>query len=194
MILLIDNYDSFTYNIYQTISELDDVLICKNDKVSINQIESMNPSHIIISPGSGLPNAKDISIDIIKHFAKKTPILGIGSGHQCIAKIFGGELIRTSEIHHGRISKIFVTTEDVIFDGINNPFNAVRYDSLVVSQDSFPAELKILALTDQNEIMAIRHQFYSIYGVQFHPESILTSIGFQLLENFINIGRSVNYV
>ncbi len=194
MILLIDNHDSFTYNIYQTISELDDVLICKNDKVSINQIESMNPSHIIISPGSGLPSYAGISLDVVKIFADKTPILGIGLGHQCIAKAFGGNLIKTDEIHHGRVSEIFVTCSDTLFDGITSPFIAARYDSLVVSQDYFPKELKILALTEKNEIMAIRHRFYSIYGVQFHPESILTSIGFQLLENFINIGRSVNYV
>jgi len=194
MILLIDNHDSFTYNIYQTISELDDVLICKNDKVSINKIESMNPSHIIISTGSGLPSYAGISLDVVKIFADKTPILGIGLGHQCIAKAFGGNLIKTDEIHHGRVSEIFVTCSDTLFDGITSPFIAARYDSLVVSQDYFPKELKILALTEKNEIMAIRHRFYSIYGVQFHPESILTSIGFQLLENFINIGRSVNYV
>ncbi|HOP24562.1 MAG TPA: aminodeoxychorismate/anthranilate synthase component II [Defluviitoga sp.] len=194
MILLIDNYDSFTYNIYQTISELDDVLIYKNDKVSINKIESMNPSHIIISPGSGLPSDAGILVEVVKHFADKTPILGIGLGHQCIAKTFGGKLIKTNEIHHGRVSKIFVACSDELFDGITNPFNATRYDSLVVSQDSFPNELKILALTEENEIMAIRHRFYWLYGVQFHPESILTSIGFQLLENFMKIGRSVNYV
>jgi len=194
MILLIDNHDSFTYNIYQTISELDDVVICKNDKVNINKIETMNPSHIIISTGSGLPSNAGISLDVVKYFADKIPILGIGLGHQCIAKAFGGKLIKTDEVHHGRVSEMFLTCSDTLFDGITSPFTAARYDSLVVSQDSFPNELKILALSEENEIMAIRHSFYNVYGVQFHPESILTSIGFQVLENFINIGRSVNYV
>lgn len=196
MILLIDNYDSFTYNIYQTVCEFDDVLVYRNDKVTLKDIEKLKPSHIIISPGPGVPKDAGISIEIIKYFKGVIPILGICLGHQCIAEAFNGKVVRSKEIFHGKTSKIYVKENNDIFRGIDSPFEATRYHSLIVSNEMFPKELKIIASTQDGEIMALRHNIYQIYGVQFHPESILTTVGPKLIENFININveRSVNYV
>ncbi|MDY6895775.1 MAG: aminodeoxychorismate/anthranilate synthase component II [Thermotogota bacterium] len=196
MILLIDNYDSFTYNIYQTACEFDDVLVYRNDKVTLKDIEMLKPSHIIISPGPGVPKDAGISIEIIKHFKGVIPILGICLGHQCIAEAFNGKVVRAKEIFHGKTSKIYIKEKKDIFQGIDNPFEATRYHSLIVSNEMFPKELKITASTQDGEIMALRHNIYQIYGVQFHPESILTTVGPKLIENFININveRGVSYV
>jgi anthranilate synthase/aminodeoxychorismate synthase-like glutamine amidotransferase len=196
MILLIDNYDSFTYNIYQTACEFDDVLVYRNDKVTVKDIEMLKPSHIIISPGPGVPKDAGISIEIIKHFKGVIPILGICLGHQCIAEAFNGKVVRAKEIFHGKTSKIYIKEKKDIFQGIDSPFEATRYHSLIVSNEMFPKELKITASTQDGEIMALRHISYQIYGVQFHPESILTTVGPRLIENFINIKveRGVSYV
>jgi anthranilate synthase/aminodeoxychorismate synthase-like glutamine amidotransferase len=196
MILLIDNYDSFTYNIYQTACEFDDVLVYRNDKVTVKDIEMLKPSHIIISPGPGVPKDAGISIEMIKHFKGVIPILGICLGHQCIAEAFNGKVVRAKEIFHGKTSKIYIKEKKDIFQGIDNPFEATRYHSLIVSNEMFPKELKITASTQDGEIMALRHNIYQIYGVQFHPESILTTVGPKLIENFININveRGVSYV
>ncbi|PNS01502.1 anthranilate synthase subunit II [Petrotoga mexicana DSM 14811] len=196
MILLIDNYDSFTYNIYQTACEFDDVLVYRNDKVSVKDIEMLKPSHIIISPGPGVPKDAGISIEMIKHFKGIIPILGICLGHQCIAEAFNGKVVRAKEIFHGKTSKIYIKEKKDIFQGIDSPFEATRYHSLIVSNEMFPKELKITASTQDGEIMALRHISYQIYGVQFHPESILTTVGPRLIENFINIKveRGVSYV
>lgn len=196
MILLIDNYDSFTYNIYQTACEFDDVLVYRNDKVTVKDIEMLKPSHIIISPGPGVPKDAGISIETIKHFKGVIPILGICLGHQCIAEAFNGKVVRAKEIFHGKTSKIYIKEKKDIFQGIDSPFEATRYHSLIVSNDMFPKELKITASTQDGEIMALRHINYQIYGVQFHPESILTTVGPRLIENFINIKveRGVSYV
>lgn len=196
MILLIDNYDSFTYNIYQTACEFDDVLVYRNDKVTVKDIEMLKPSHIIISPGPGVPKDAGISIEMIKHFKGVIPILGICLGHQCIAEAFNGKVVRAKEIFHGKTSKIYIKEKKDIFQGIDSPFEATRYHSLIVSNEMFPKELKITASTQDGEIMALRHNIYQIYGVQFHPESILTTVGPKLIENFVNIKveRGVSYV
>ncbi|RLL85167.1 anthranilate synthase subunit II [Petrotoga sp. Shatin.DS.tank11.9.2.9.3] len=196
MILLIDNYDSFTYNIYQTACEFNDVLVYRNDKVTVKDIEMLKPSHIIISPGPGVPKDAGISIEIIKHFKGVIPILGICLGHQCIAEAFNGKVVRAKEIFHGKTSKIYIKEKKDIFQGIDSPFEATRYHSLIVSNEMFPKELKITASTQDGEIMALRHISYQIYGVQFHPESILTTVGPRLIENFVNIKveRGVSYV
>jgi anthranilate synthase/aminodeoxychorismate synthase-like glutamine amidotransferase len=196
MILLIDNYDSFTYNIYQTACEFDDVLVYRNDKLTLKDIEMLKPSHIIISPGPGVPKDAGISIEIIKYFKRVIPILGICLGHQCIAEAFNGKVVRAKEIFHGKTSKIFIKEKKDIFKGIDSPFEATRYHSLIVSNEMFPKELKITASTQDGEIMALRHISYQIYGVQFHPESILTTVGPKLIENFVNIKveRGVSYV
>lgn len=196
MILLIDNYDSFTYNIYQTECEFDDVLVYRNDKVTVKDIEMLKPSHIIISPGPGIPKDAGISIEMIKHFKGVIPILGICLGHQCIAEAFNGKVVRAKEIFHGKTSKIYIKEKKDIFQGIDSPFEATRYHSLIVSNEMFPKELKITASTQDGEIMALRHISYQIYGVQFHPESILTTVGPKLIENFVNIKveRGVSYV
>jgi len=196
MILLIDNYDSFTYNIYQTACEFDDVLVYRNDKITVKDIEMLKPSHIIISPGPGVPKDAGISIEMIKYFKGVVPILGICLGHQCIAEAFNGKVVRAKEIFHGKTSKIYIKEKKDIFQGIDSPFEATRYHSLIVSNEMFPKELKITASTQDGEIMALRHISYQIYGVQFHPESILTTVGPKLIENFINIKveRGVSYV
>jgi len=196
MILLIDNYDSFTYNIYQTACEFDDVLVYRNDKITVKDIEMLKPSHIIISPGPGVPKDAGISIETIKHFKGVIPILGICLGHQCIAEAFNGKVVRAKEIFHGKTSKIYIKEKKDIFQGIDSPFEATRYHSLIVSNEMFPKELKITASTQDGEIMALRHISYQIYGVQFHPESILTTVGPKLIENFVNIKveRGVSYV
>jgi anthranilate synthase/aminodeoxychorismate synthase-like glutamine amidotransferase len=196
MILLIDNYDSFTYNIYQTACEFDDVLVYRNDKVTVKDIEMLKPSHIIISPGPGVPKDAGISIEMIKYFKGVVPILGICLGHQCIAEAFNGKVVRAKEIFHGKPSKIYIKEKKDIFQGIDSPFEATRYHSLIVSNEMFPKELKITASTQDGEIMALRHISYQIYGVQFHPESILTTVGPRLIENFVNIKveRGVSYV
>lgn len=196
MILLIDNYDSFTYNIYQTACEFDDVLVYRNDKLTLKDIEVLKPSHIIISPGPGVPKDAGISIEIIKYFKGAIPILGICLGHQCIAEAFNGKVVRAKEIFHGKTSKIYIKEKENIFKGIDSPFEATRYHSLIVSNEMFPKELKITALTQDGEIMALRHNTCQIYGVQFHPESILTTVGPKLIKNFINIKveRGVTYV
>ena len=196
MILLIDNYDSFTYNIYQTACEFDDVLVYRNDKITVKDIEMLKPSHIIISPGPGVPKDAGISIEMIKYFKGVVPILGICLGHQCIAEAFNGKVVRAKEIFHGKTSKIYIKEKKDIFQGIDSPFEATRYHSLIVSNEMFPKELKITASTQDGEIMALRHISYQIYGVQFHPESILTTVGPKLIENFVNIKveRGVSYV
>jgi anthranilate synthase/aminodeoxychorismate synthase-like glutamine amidotransferase len=171
-------------------------LVYRNDKITVKDIEMLKPSHIIISPGPGVPKDAGISIETIKHFKGVIPILGICLGHQCIAEAFNGKVVRAKEIFHGKTSKIYIKEKKDIFQGIDSPFEATRYHSLIVSNEMFPKELKITASTQDGEIMALRHISYQIYGVQFHPESILTTVGPRLIENFINIKveRGVSYV
>lgn len=185
MILLIDNFDSFTYNIFQYLTKMDyQVTVKRNNEITIRGIREMNPSHIIISPGPGRPETAGICIDVIKSFKGKIPILGICLGHQCIGVAFGGEIVRAAELYHGKLSEI---THDGkgIFNGIKNPFTAARYHSLVIRKVSVPEELEVSAMSEDGEIMAVRHRMYSVEGVQFHPESIGSDFGFEILDNFL---------
>ena len=188
MLLMIDNYDSFTYNLVQYFLELgEEVKVFRNDKISIAEIEKLNPSHLIISPGPKSPKEAGISCDAIKHFAGKIPIFGVCLGMQSIGYVFGGKIVRAKSLMHGKTSKIY-HDEKTIFSGIKNPFTATRYHSLVVERESLPTALEISAWTkEDDEIMGLRHKELKIEGVQFHPESILTEHGKQLLKNFLSL-------
>jgi anthranilate synthase/aminodeoxychorismate synthase-like glutamine amidotransferase len=187
MLLMIDNYDSFTYNLVQYLGELgEDIRVFRNDKITIHEIEKLNPERIVISPGPCTPKEAGISVELIKHFSGKIPILGVCLGHQSIGAAFGGEIIRAPRLMHGKTSMI---THDgkTIFEGLPNPFEATRYHSLVIRKDTLPDCLDITAWTDIGEIMGVRHKDFIIEGVQFHPESILTKVGKDLLRNFLKL-------
>jgi anthranilate synthase/aminodeoxychorismate synthase-like glutamine amidotransferase len=187
MILVIDNYDSFTYNLVQYFGELgEEIIVRRNDKTSISEIESLNPDRICISPGPGTPDDAGISNDLIRHFGPHVPVLGVCLGHQCIGQVFGGEVVRADRLMHGKTSPI-IHDGDGVFAGLPNPFEATRYHSLIVRRESFPDVLEILAETSEREIMGLRHREYPIHGVQFHPESIMTLEGKKLLSNFLQI-------
>jgi anthranilate synthase/aminodeoxychorismate synthase-like glutamine amidotransferase len=185
MILVIDNYDSFTYNLVQYFGELGaDVVIRRNDQVTLEEVESLRPDRICISPGPGTPLEAGISNELILRFGPSTPILGVCLGHQCIGHVFGGEVVRADRLMHGKTSPI-LHEGDGVFDGLPNPFEATRYHSLIVRRASLPPELEITAETAAHEIMGLRHRRYPIEGVQFHPESIMTEPGKRLLTNFL---------
>ncbi len=185
MILMIDNYDSFTYNLVQYLSELgEDLVVYRNDKVSLEEIEKLKPAGIVISPGPGRPPGAGISKEVIKEFSGRVPILGVCLGHQCIAEIFGGRVVSANKLMHGKTSMIYHKGRG-IFKGIPSPFEATRYHSLIVERKSFPETLQIAARTRNNEIMALKHKKFPVWGVQFHPESILTKYGKELLKNFV---------
>lgn len=187
MILMIDNYDSFTYNLVQYLSELGgDLVVYRNDAISLEDIDSLRPSHIVISPGPGRPNDAGISKQVIKEFSGKVPILGVCLGHQCIGEVFGGKVISAKRLMHGKTSMMFHNGKG-IFKGLESPFEATRYHSLIVERKSLPGVLKIVAETKNKEIMGLKHRDFELWGVQFHPESILTKHGKKLLKNFISI-------
>ena len=187
MILVIDNYDSFVYNLVQYLGEMGERLkVFRNDKLSLSDVAKFVPEKIIISPGPGRPEDAGISCSLIREFAGKIPILGVCLGHQCIGYAFGGEVVRAERIMHGKTSLIY-HNEKGIFEGITNPFEATRYHSLIVKADNLPGCLGITARTDRKEIMGIKHRNYSVLGVQFHPESILTREGKKLLRNFVEM-------
>ena len=187
MILMIDNYDSFTYNLVQYLGELgEDLQVFRNDKISIAEIEELNPERIVISPGPGTPLEAGISNEVILHFASKVPILGVCLGHQCISHVFGGEIVRAPRLMHGKTSMIHHNGE-TIYKDLENPFEATRYHSLILKKETMPNCLELNAWTDQDEIMGVQHKEYPIWGVQFHPESILTREGKRLLANFLAI-------
>lgn len=186
MILLIDNYDSFTYNLYQYIGIFeDDIKVVRNDEVTIEEIRQINPQRIVLSPGPKNPKEAGICLDVVKEFYDKIPILGICLGHQCIGEALGGTVSYAKALFHGKQSTI---THDgtSIFSGIDSPIKVARYHSLAVQRDTLPKELKVLAETEDGEIMAMRHRKYSVVGLQFHPESIYTQHGKRMIENFIN--------
>lgn len=185
MILMIDNYDSFTYNLVQYLGEMGQQLkVFRNDKITVEELEALQPDRIVVSPGPCTPNEAGISVAAIKHFAGKVPILGVCLGHQSIGQAFGGEIVRASRLMHGKTSMIHHDGEGV-FAGLPNPFEATRYHSLIIRRESIPDCLQITAETDQREIMGVRHKDYPIEGVQFHPESILSTEGKKLLANFV---------
>lgn len=187
MILMIDNYDSFTYNLVQYFGELGaDLVVFRNDKILIDEIETLNPEKIVISPGPCTPNEAGISCQVIKHYADRVPILGVCLGHQCIGQVFGGNIVRANRLMHGKTSPIYHNDQE-IFQGLSAPFDATRYHSLIIENESLPDCLKLTAWTDQDEIMGIQHKEIPIYGVQFHPESILTVEGKKLLGNFLSL-------
>jgi para-aminobenzoate synthetase component 2 len=185
MIIMIDNYDSFTYNLVQFVGELGEELqVYRNDKITIEEIERLSPDYLMISPGPCTPNEAGISMQAIRHFAGKIPILGVCLGHQSIGQVFGGKVIRAERLMHGKTSEVFHDGR-TIFRDIPSPFTAARYHSLIVEAETLPDELEVSARTAEGEIMAIRHRRYPIEGVQFHPESIITQHGKQLLRNFL---------
>ena len=185
MILMIDNYDSFTYNLVQYVGELGEELqVYRNDKITIEEIERLAPDYLMISPGPCTPNEAGISMEAIRHFAGKIPILGVCLGHQSIGQVFGGKVVRAQRLMHGKTSEVFHDGK-TIFQGIPSPFTAARYHSLLVEDFSLPGELEVTARTAEGEIMAIRHRSFAVEGVQFHPESIITQYGKQLLKNFL---------
>jgi anthranilate synthase/aminodeoxychorismate synthase-like glutamine amidotransferase len=187
MLLMIDNYDSFTYNLVQYLGELgEDIKVYRNDKITIREIEKLNPERIVISPGPCTPKEAGISIEVIKHFAGKIPVLGVCLGHQSIGAAFGGDIIRAPRLMHGKTSTIYHDGK-TIFKDLPNPFEATRYHSLLIKRETLPACLEITAWTDVGEIMGVRHKEFIIEGVQFHPESILTRAGKDLLKNFLKL-------
>ena len=191
MLVMIDNYDSFTYNLVQYFGELGmEVAVYRNDEISIPELEAMSPSHLVVSPGPCTPQEAGISVEVIKHFAGKVPILGVCLGHQSIGEAFGGKTVRAKQVMHGKLSAIHHNGLGV-FNSLQTPFDATRYHSLVVEQESLPDCLEISAWTldekgEHEEIMAVRHKELPIEGVQFHPESILTEHGHTLLKNFLD--------
>ena len=192
MLVMIDNYDSFTYNVVQYFAELgEDVRVFRNDEITVAEIEAMKPDHLVISPGPCTPNEAGISMEAIRYFAGKLPILGICLGHQSIGQVFGGDIIRAGQVMHGKISEIHHADVGV-FAGLKNPYNATRYHSLVIDKKTIPDCLEITAWTENpdgsmEEIMGVRHRELAIEGVQFHPESIKTEYGHDLLKNFLKM-------
>ena len=190
MLLVIDNYDSFTYNIVQYLGELGaNPKVYRNDAITLDLIKKLKPSQIVISPGPCTPKEAGISNDVIRAFAGTVPILGVCLGHQCLGDVFGGKIVRAKQIMHGKVSDIY-HDKDPLFAGMANPFQATRYHSLVIEPKSFPKSLKKIGWTKEGEIMAVRHREHPIWGVQFHPESILTTQGMRLLSNFLKLSKS----
>ena len=189
MVLVIDNYDSFTYNLVQYLGELGaEVQVRRNDEVTLQEIEAMKPDHILISPGPGRPEDAGISVDVIRTFGPTTPVLGVCLGHQAIGIVYGGTVCRATAPMHGKTSTVVHDSKGV-FKGIGEPFQAGRYHSLVISGADVPADLEVSARTEDGTIMAVRHRTYPVHGVQFHPESVLTDEGRTILRNFLEIKK-----
>jgi anthranilate synthase/aminodeoxychorismate synthase-like glutamine amidotransferase len=187
MILVLDNYDSFTYNLVQYFGELGaELIVRRNDRTTIDEIEQLHPEKICISPGPGTPDEAGISNELIRHFGARVPVLGVCLGHQCIGQVYGGEVVRADRLMHGKTSPILHEGDGVFF-GLPIPFEATRYHSLIVRRETLPPELEIVAETSEREIMGLRHRQYPVHGVQFHPESIMTSEGKKLLANFLSM-------
>ena len=186
MILLIDNYDSFSYNLYQLIGSVEpDIKVIRNDDSTIEEIEKMEPEALILSPGPGRPEDAGICIEAIKYFAGKIPILGVCLGHQAICEAFGGTVSYAKELMHGKQKMIYQTGENKIFAGMENAFPAARYHSLAALKETLPPELKVTAQSEDGEVMAVEHSEYPVYGLQFHPESVMTPDGRKMIENFM---------
>ena len=190
MLLMIDNYDSFTYNLVQYLRELgEEVVVYRNDKISLAEIEQLNPQRMVISPGPCTPNEAGISIAAIKHFAGRLPILGVCLGHQSVGQAFGGRIVRAQRLMHGKTSPVHHDGRE-LFAGLPDPFDATRYHSLLVERETFPDCLEITAWTEEGEIMGLRHRDLPIWGMQFHPESILTVNGMDMLRNFLEMTKA----
>lgn len=186
MILVIDNYDSFTYNLVQQMGEMGaELCVIRNDQLTLNDVKAMNPAKIVISPGPGDPDDGGISLEIIREMGAQTPILGVCLGHQCIGQAYGGLVTRAGRLMHGKTSMVY-HKQDVLFSGVPSPFEATRYHSLIVEEGSLPDSLSVIAFTDAGEIMGVRHKEHPVVGVQFHPESFLTTYGPRILKNFMD--------
>ncbi len=187
MILMIDNYDSFTYNLVQYLGILGaDVKVRRNDQVTLEEIETMAPERLVISPGPGIPQTSGIIVPLIQRFYQQVPILGVCLGHQAVAVALGGKVVRAGRLMHGKVSEIHHDGQGVFRD-VPDPFTATRYHSLAVEEESLPSSLQITARAEDGEIMGVRHKDYPVHGIQFHPESILTEEGMRILENFLNL-------
>ena len=187
MILVIDNYDSFTYNLVQVMGEMGaELRVERNDQITLADVRAMQPSHIVISPGPGSPDDSGVSLDVLRHMGETIPVLGVCLGHQCIGQVYGGVVARAPHLMHGKISMVY-HNNDGLFAGVPNPFEATRYHSLIVLEDTIPDCLSITARTDDGLIMGLQHKQLAVYGVQFHPESILTTYGPRILQNFLEI-------
>ena len=190
MILMIDNYDSFTYNLVQYLGELgEELAVFRNDHITVNKVKQLKPASLVISPGPGSPKDAGVSNELIRSYAGEIPILGVCLGHQCIGEVFGGKVVRASRLMHGKTSPIHHDSTG-IFRNLPNPFEATRYHSLLVRREGLPAVLRVTAWTKEGEIMGLQHGRFPVYGVQFHPESILTKVGKDLLRNFLQLARS----
>ena len=193
MLLMIDNYDSFTYNLVQYLGEMNvEMQVHRNDRIALEQIRELNPDRILISPGPCSPRESGLSNDIIREFGRTTPTFGVCLGHQCIGHTFGARVVVNYRMMHGKTSLIKHNGRD-LFEGMSNPFAATRYHSLVIQRDTLPDFLEVTAETDEGEVMGIRHRDLPIWGVQFHPESILTENGRQILRNFLKLGKAARY-
>ena len=189
MLLMIDNYDSFTYNLVQYLRELgEEVEVYRNDKISLAEIEKLEPTRLVVSPGPCTPNEAGISVEAIKYFAGKFPILGVCLGHQSIGQAYGGKVVRADRLMHGKTSPVFHDNRE-IFAGLPDPFDATRYHSLILERSSLPECLEVTAWTAEDEIMGMRHRDLPVWGMQFHPESILTVAGMDMLKNFLEMTR-----
>ena len=189
MILVIDNYDSFTFNLVQYLGELTpDIEVHRNDKITVEEVEARRPAYIVLSPGPCTPNEAGICLDVIRRLGDRIPLLGVCLGHQAIGQAFGGQVVRAPEIMHGKTSQI-IHDDEGVFRGLDNPFEATRYHSLVIAPETVPDCLKVTARTADKVIMGVRHRTHPIHGVQFHPESILTTAGKKLLRNFLEAYR-----
>ncbi len=192
MVIVIDNYDSFVYNLVQYLGELGETIeVYRNDKISLQKIEDKRPQAIVISPGPGRPPDAGISNQVVKHFTGLIPILGVCLGHQCIGEVFGGKIVRAKKLMHGKTSPIYHCGQGV-YHKMESPFIATRYHSLIIKEGTLPSCLVMTAWTDEGEIMGIRHKSYPVFGMQFHPESILTKMGMKLLENFLNLKECIH--
>lgn len=190
MLLLIDNYDSFTYNLFQYLSELGaEVEVVRNDKASVEKLDLMKPELVVVSPGPSTPDNAGVSVDAVRHFSGKVPVLGVCLGHQCIGAAFGGKVSGAGEIRHGKTSLIYHDGKG-IFEGVHDPFEAVRYHSLAIEKETVPPGFYVTARTENDIIMGIRHESLPIEGVQFHPESIMTKPGKQILQNFLDLAKT----
>lgn len=188
MILLIDNYDSFSYNLYQLVGELQpEIRVIRNDEYTVQEIETMKPSHIILSPGPGRPGEAGVCEEVVEKLKGKVPILGVCLGHQGICEVFGAKVTYAKQLMHGKQSEVKLDTESKIFEGIGKSTTVARYHSLIAQKETIPEELKVTAVTEDGEVMAVEHKEYPVYGLQFHPESILTPEGRKMLKNFLEI-------
>ena len=188
MVLLVDNYDSFTYNLYHLAGSVNpDIKVIRNDDMTVDEVEKLHPDHLLLSPGPGRPSDAGICIDLIKRFSGKIPIMGVCLGHQAIVEAFGGRITYAKELMHGKKSRVNIDNTCKIFEGMGKSLEVARYHSLIAKSENLPSELKIISTDDMEEIMAVKHRDYEIYGLQFHPESILTTDGEKLLDNFLKI-------